>query len=87
MVPILAIRKKNSWPLKPPARLGMRPSARIWRTACVPPLPALTVLGEPAQAAAEGRSDFGLEEAAMLLASRFVEAVSEHDRLATLSLG
>src|SRR5881409_2857121 len=36
--------------------------ADVWRTGGVPPLPELMVLGELAQAAAEGRSDVGLDE-------------------------
>jgi AraC-like DNA-binding protein len=36
----------------------------------------LMVLGELAEAAAEGRSDIGLEELGLLLAARFVEVVS-----------
>jgi AraC-like DNA-binding protein len=48
----------------------------IWRTGAVPPLPALMVLGELAQAAAEGRSDVGLHEVGMSLAARFAEVVS-----------
>jgi len=47
--------------------------SEIWRTSCVPPLPELMVLGELAQAAADGTSDIGLDEAGMLLATRFVE--------------
>lgn len=50
--------------------------AEAWRIGCVPPLPELMVFGELAQAAAEGRSDIGLEEVGQLFASRFVEAVS-----------
>ena len=52
----------------------------VWRSACLPPLAELVVLGELAQAAAEGDSDFGLDEAATLLAARFVETVSGHER-------
>jgi AraC-like DNA-binding protein len=51
--------------------------AEIWQVGAVPPLPELMVLGELAQAAAEGRSDVGLDEAGALFASRFVEVVSE----------
>jgi AraC-like DNA-binding protein len=47
-----------------------------WRTACVPPLAELMVLGELAQAAAEGRSDAGLDEIGLLFAARFVDIVS-----------
>lgn len=49
---------------------------KIWQTGCVPPLPGLMVLGELAQAAADGRSDIGLDELGMLFAARFVEIVS-----------
>jgi AraC family transcriptional regulator len=48
----------------------------VWRTACVPPLPELMVLGELAQAAADGRSDVGLDEVALSFAARFVRVVS-----------
>ena len=50
--------------------------AGIWRSSGVPPLSELMVLGELAQAAAEGKSDVGPDEAGMLFASRFVELVS-----------
>lgn len=55
-------------------RLGDRPA--VWRTGALPPVPQLVVLGELAQACAEGRGDLGLDEAALLLAARFVEVVS-----------
>jgi AraC-like DNA-binding protein len=48
----------------------------VWRIGAVPPLPELMVLGELAQAAAEGRSDLGLDEIGQAFASRFVEVVS-----------
>jgi AraC-like DNA-binding protein len=54
--------------------LGYRPD--IWRSVCVPPLPQLIVLGELAQAAAEGRSDVGLDELGMLLTERLVALLS-----------
>jgi len=50
--------------------IGYRPE--IWRSIHVPPLAALMVLGELAQAAAEGNSEIGLDEVGMLLAARFV---------------
>ena len=50
--------------------------ADVWRTGCAPPLPELMVLGELAQAAADGRSDIGLDEVGHAMASRFVEVVS-----------
>jgi len=43
---------------------------------CAPPLPELMVLGELAQAAADGRSDIGLDEIGQVFAGRFVEVVS-----------
>jgi AraC-like DNA-binding protein len=52
----------------------------VWRTGCVPPLSELMVLAELAQAAAEGASDVGLDEAGILLAARFVEIVSGRPR-------
>jgi AraC family transcriptional regulator len=56
--------------------------AAIWRIGFAPPLPELMVLGELAQAAAEGRSDIGLDEVAMLFAARFVETVTGRKRRA-----
>jgi AraC-like DNA-binding protein len=50
--------------------------AGIWQTGAAPPLPELMVLGELAQAAAEGRSDLGLDEIGELLARRFVQLAS-----------
>lgn len=47
-----------------------------WQVGATPPLPALMVLGELAQAAADGNSDLGLDEVGQLLAARFVEIVS-----------
>jgi AraC family transcriptional regulator len=56
--------------------------AGIWRTGAVPPVPELMVLGELAQAAAEGRSDIGLDEVGMMLAARMTEVVSQRRRQA-----
>src|SRR6185436_12142233 len=47
-----------------------------FRTGGVPPLSELMVLGELAQAAADGTSDVALEEAGLLLAARFTDLVS-----------
>ena len=49
---------------------------RLWQIGAAPPLPELMVLGELAQAAAEGRSDIGLDEIGHVLANRVVEVVS-----------
>ena len=52
----------------------------VWQVGATPPLPELMVLGELAQAAADGRSDIGLDEVGQLFASRFVEVVSGRAR-------
>src|SRR6188768_2670105 len=52
----------------------------VWRVGAAPPLPELMVLGELAQATAEGRNDVGLDEIGQLLANRFVEVVSGRAR-------
>ena len=44
-----------------------------WRSGWMPPLPELMVLGELAQAAAEGRSDIALDEVGLLLTRRFLD--------------
>src|SRR5260370_35904463 len=46
--------------------------ARIWRSGALPPLAELAVLGERAPAAAEGRSDVGLDEAGVPVAAGFI---------------
>jgi AraC-like DNA-binding protein len=51
-------------------------TAALWRIGSVAPMAELMVLGELAEAAAEGRSDIGLDELGLLLAARFVEVVS-----------
>jgi AraC-like DNA-binding protein len=54
--------------------------SEVWRVGAAPPLPELMVLGELAQAAADGRSDIGLDEVGQLFARRFVEVVSGRSR-------
>jgi AraC-like DNA-binding protein len=54
--------------------MGLRKDAL--RIACVPPTPELMVYGELAQAAGCGDSDIGIDEAAILFVSRFIEATS-----------
>jgi hypothetical protein len=51
-----------------------------WEVGAAPPLAELMVVGELAQAAADGTSDVGLDEAGQLLAHRFVEVVSGKTR-------
>jgi AraC family transcriptional regulator len=50
--------------------------SEVWRSGGVPPLPELTVLGELAQLAAEGRSGFGVDEVGLQFAARFFAVVS-----------
>ena len=47
-----------------------------WDVGATPPLAELVVLGELAQAAADGMSDIGLDEVGHLLAQRLVEVVT-----------
>jgi AraC-like DNA-binding protein len=54
--------------------------AALWQTGSLAPLPELMVLGELAQAAAEGGSELGLDEVGLSLAARFVELVSGRSR-------
>jgi AraC-like DNA-binding protein len=51
---------------------SLRAPRDAWRTGALPPLAELMVLGELAQAAADGRTDVGLDEAGLALAARFV---------------
>jgi AraC family transcriptional regulator len=57
-------------------------ATRVWRIGCLPPLPELMVLGELAQAAVDGRSMVGFDEAGLLFAARFAEIASgmQHSR-------
>jgi AraC family transcriptional regulator len=47
-------------------------SASVWQAGAVPPLADLLVLGELAQRTAEGGTDLGLDEVAMVLSARCV---------------
>jgi AraC-like DNA-binding protein len=58
--------------------IGDRPD--VWQKGCVPPLPELMVLGELAQAAAEGRTAVGLDEVGVTIVTRFVDIVSGRSR-------
>jgi len=60
--------------------LGVAPA--VWQTGGVPPLPELMVVAELAQAAADGASDVGLDEAGLRLAARFAEVASRRRRRA-----
>lgn len=62
-----------SFHLAPELVQSLDERSTTWRTGGLPPLAELVVLGELAQAAADGRSDVGMQEAALLFAGRFVE--------------
>jgi len=57
-------------------------ATKPWRPHAVPPLPELMVMGELAQAAAKGSSDFGLDEVGLLLLDRYLEVASGERRRA-----
>lgn len=48
----------------------------LWRIGCMPPMPALMMLGELAQSVREGNSDLALDEIGTLFAARFLKLVS-----------
>jgi AraC-like DNA-binding protein len=56
--------------------------SRAWQVGAAPPLAELMVVGELAQAVADGSSDIGLDEVGHLLALRLVEVVSGERRKA-----
>jgi len=55
-------------------------SRSVWRMGAAPPLPELMVLGELAQATAEGRSDLGLDEVGIAFAARFADLAAGRPR-------
>jgi len=60
---------------------------RAWRSACVPPLPQLMVLGELVQAAEGVRTGASVEEAALGFAGRFGELTGRRRRRTTIAPG
>lgn len=74
-----------SFQLAPEVAATVSERKDVWRAGSVAPLSELVVLGELAQAAAEGRNDLGLDEVGMLLAARFVDVVSQRPRKATVA--
>jgi AraC family transcriptional regulator len=61
--------------LMPAALASLGAKESVWHTRYVPPLAELMVVGELVQTAAEGKTDIGLDEAALLFVSRFVDLV------------
>lgn len=58
--------------------LGDEPAA--WQASGLPPLPELMVIGELAQAAAEGTNNVGLDEAGLLFVQRYINVVRRQKR-------
>ncbi|WP_437984541.1 helix-turn-helix transcriptional regulator [Sorangium sp. So ce117] len=69
-----------SFELAPALVEALGDGAGAFRAGGLPPVPELMVLGELAQAAAEGRSDIGVDEVGVLLSARFVEVASGRKR-------
>src|SRR4249919_2044669 len=61
-----------SFKLAPELVVGFDARVHRWRAGGLPPLPELMVLGELAQAAVDGDSDFGVDEAGLLLVGRYL---------------
>ena len=66
-----------SFRLSPESMDAIGASALLWSGRALPPLAKLVVLGELAQAAAEGRSDVALDEIGWLLVARFLALVAD----------
>jgi AraC-like DNA-binding protein len=71
-----------SFKLAPELTESFDAKPRHWRAGGLPPLPELMVLGELAQAAAEGNSDFGVDEAGLLLVGRYLHLADGRRRMA-----
>jgi AraC-like DNA-binding protein len=71
-----------SFRFSPALAQSLSPDPSVWQMVRLPPVSELMVLGELAQASAEGRSDFGIKEAALMFAARFVELASGRTRKA-----
>jgi AraC family transcriptional regulator len=68
--------------LAPELAEGFGAKPQHWRAGGLPPLPELMVLGELAQAAAAGDSDFGVDEAGLLLVGRYLALADGRRRMA-----
>jgi len=64
-----------SFQLGPELADEIGPPTTEWRAGALPPVPELMVLGELAQACADGRSDVGLHEIGLIFAARFAAIV------------
>ena len=64
-----------SFKLSPELADSVSKENTFWDLARVPPLPELVVLGQLAQAAAEGRASVGVEEAGLMLVHRLARSI------------
>lgn len=72
-----------SYQLSPEYALELGLPNAQWRSGTMPPVAALMVLGELGQAAADGRSGVGIDEAALLFVRRFAELAGARDDVAS----
>jgi AraC family transcriptional regulator len=63
-----------------PALVDEIGASAVWRIGYVAPRPDLIVLGELGQSSADGQSAIGVDEVGLMLARRFVDAVSGPER-------
>jgi AraC-like DNA-binding protein len=66
-----------SFQLAPELVDGIGSATQAWRIGSLPPLPQMMVLGELAQAVADGRSDLAIDEVGMIMAARFVALAND----------
>lgn len=64
-----------SFKLSPDLVEDITADCAAWQVGSLPPLPAIMMMGELAQAVVDGRSDVGFDELAHAFTSRFIEAV------------
>lgn len=69
-----------SFQFAPELANALAKNSDVWRAGAVAPNSELMVLGELAQAAADGDGDIGLDEVALMLASRFADLASDDPR-------
>jgi AraC family transcriptional regulator len=68
-----------SFQLTPELVEALGDHAQSWQRGALPPLPELVVQGELCQACVQGQSDVGIDEAALLFVSRFLELSAQRE--------
>lgn len=69
-----------SFRLSPECVADLGDARAPWRRGAIAPQPELVVIGELAQAVADGQSDLGLDEVGWWLAARYVRLAGDRDR-------